>query len=167
MSDEGNIHHLDNARIRALDSWLETISDDKLVIWIRFKEDARQLVKHFGSLAVDMSGNVEQEERNHNKHLFLNDPSVRFFIGSPQASGVGVDGLQNVTERCIYYSNSEQYIMRDQSEKRILRIGGKSTSFVTDLVCRKGPDKKILKNLKGKKELSSYTLDEVRALFED
>lgn len=168
VSDDGSMQHLENNRIKALDSWLETIpEDEKVVIWVRFKEDARLLMQHFGDKAVDLSGNVSSDERIRNKDLFISDPKIRFVVASPNAAGTGIDNMQSVCNRAVYYATSEHFILRAQSEDRISRIGGSATAFITDLVCRKSPDRKILNNLKGKKELSTMTLDEVRKMFED
>lgn len=168
VGEDGTIQHLDNGRLKALDAWLETIdADQKIVIWCRFREDARLLMKHFGDKAVDLSGNVDDAERIANKNAFLNNPEITRCVGTPDAAGTGMDDLQHVTNRAVYYSSSENYVLRKQSEDRILRVGGKSTAFITDLVCKGSPDKKILGNLKGKREFSKMTLDEVRALFED
>lgn len=166
IGDDGTVQYLDNGRITALESWLETIPEgEKVVIWCRFKIDAQQLMKKFGDKAVDLSGNVSQKQRTENKDLFISDENIRFCIATPDAAGTGTDGLQHVCNRAVYYSSSEHYVNRKQSEDRVLRVGGESVAFYTDLIARNSPDRKILRNLKGKKDLSSYTLDDVREMF--
>lgn len=169
VGEDGTIQRLDNARLRALDAWLETIDEEqKIAIWCRFREDARILVEHFGNkIAVELSGNVESKQVIKNKEEFINNPSIRFCVATPDKAGTGTDGIQNVCNRAIYYSSSEHYINRKQSEDRTLRVGGASTSFYTDLVCRKSPDKKILRTLTSNQDLATFTLDEVRKLFEE
>lgn len=167
ISDEGTVQYLENARLAALDAWLDTLpADEKVVIWVRFKIDAEILCKHFGDKAVDLSGNVDSEDRIKNKELFVNDENIRFAIATPQASGVGTDGIQLVCNRAVFYTSSENFVNRKQAEGRTLRVGGSNVAFYTDLVCKGTGDRKILRNLTGKQELSSYTLDEVRSLFE-
>lgn len=168
VGEDGTVQYLDNARLRALDAWLETIDgDQKIMIWCRFLEDAKLLSKHFGDKAVDLSGNVDSKQRVVNKDRFLFEPEITRCIATPDAAGTGMDSLQNVCNRAIYYSTSEHYINRKQSEDRILRVGGGSTAFITDLVCRKSPDRKIVRTLTANQELATMTLDDVRRLYED
>lgn len=167
VGKDGTIQHIDNARLRALDAWLETIDEDqKLVVWCRFLEDAKILMKHFGDKAVEMTGNVTTEEKTANKYRFIREPEITRAVATPDAAGTGMDGLQDVCNRAIYYSTSEHFINRIQSENRILRVGGGSTAFITDLICRKSPDRKIVRTLKSNKDLAKMTLDDVRMIFE-
>lgn len=166
VGDDGTYQFLDNARMHALNAWLETMpEDEKIVIWCRFKMDAELLMKNFGNKAVDLSGNVTSDQKVANKDAFIADPSIRFCVATPDSAGTGTDGLQHVCTRAIYYSSSEHYVNRKQSEDRTLRVGGSSVAYYTDLICRGAPDRKILKNLKGKRDLSTFTLDEVREMF--
>lgn len=168
ISEDGTIQHLDNARLRALDAWLETIDEDqKIMVWCRFLEDAKILMKHFGDIAVEMTGNVTTDEKTANKYRFIRESGIRFGVATPDAAGTGMDGLQDVCNRAVYYSTSEHYINRKQSEDRILRVGGGSVAFITDLICRKSPDKKILRTLTQNQDLARMTLDDVRRLYED
>lgn len=164
--EDGSIQELPNARLEAFNSWIETIPDDKIMVWCRFKQDVVVLMKSFGDIAVDLSGNVDAQERVVNKNKFIKDANVRFAFGTPDAAGTGMDGLQNVCNRAAYYSNSYNSLLRWQSEDRTLRIGGSTTAFYTDFICRKSPDRNILRNLKQKKDLSNLTLDDIRRMFE-
>jgi hypothetical protein len=168
VGEDGTVQYLDNARLRALDSWLETIDEDqKIMIWCRFLEDAKLLTNHFGGKAVDLSGNVDAKQRVKNKDRFLYEPSITRCIATPDAAGTGMDALQNVCNRAVFYSSSEHYINRTQAEDRTLRVGGGTTAFYTDLICRKSPDRKILRTLTENQALATYTLDDVRKMFED
>jgi len=165
VSEDGTIQHLDNARLKALDAWLETIPEgEKVVIWVRFREDARLVTAHLGDCAIEISGNVDNKMER--KERFLNDPKLTRLVATPDAAGTGMDSLQHVTQRAIFYSNAENFVNRKQAEDRVLRVGGKSTAFITDLICKGSHDRKFLANLRGKKELSRMTLDEVRGIFE-
>jgi SNF2 family DNA or RNA helicase len=65
----------------------------------------------------------------------------------------------------IYYSNSYDAIKRWQSEDRGHRPGMEGTLTIIDLVARGTVDRPILQNLKGKKSISSLTLDNIRKMF--
>lgn len=165
--EDGTYQLFPNTRLEALEAWSEQMEDEKIVIWCRFLDDAKIIMKHFGDKCVDLSGNVNSDERIISKNRFIDDPKVKYAVGTPDASGTGTDGLQQVCNRAIYYSNSYNSILRQQSEDRTSRLNGNSTSFYTDLICKGGVDKRILKNLQGKKDLAKLTLDDVRKMFED
>lgn len=165
--EDGTYQLFPNTRLEALEAWAEQMEDEKIVIWCRFLDDAKFIMKHFGKKCVDLSGNVDSAERIVNKNRFIKDPEVKYAVGTPDASGTGTDGLQEVCNRAIYYSNSYNSILRQQSEDRTSRLNGEATSFYTDLICKGGVDKKILANLQGKKDLAKLTLDDVRKMFEE
>jgi SNF2 family DNA or RNA helicase len=165
--EDGTVQKFPNTRLEALEAWSEQMEDEKLVIWCRFLDDARVIMEHFGDICVDLSGNVTPDERIVSKNRFINDSKIKYAVGTPDSSGTGVDGLQDVCNRAIYYSNSYNSILRQQSEDRTSRLNGSATSFYTDLVCKGGIDKKILANLQSKKDLAKLTLDDVRKMFEE
>lgn len=164
--EDGSLQLFPNTRLQALEAWSEQMEDEKIVIWCRFLEDARVIMEHFKGTCVDLSGNVTVQERVSNKNRFIKDSKIKWAVGTPDASGTGTDGLQEVCSRAIYYSNSYNSVLRTQSEDRVSRLGGSSTSFYTDLICKGSPDRKILKNLQDKKDLEKLTLDDIRLLFE-
>jgi len=167
VQEDGSFQLLECSRLKALDSWLETIDDDKLVIWCRFKKDAEIINKHLSKNAIDISGNVNPDMRYSNLQEFLKDKNKRFAIGTPKAAGVGIDGCQNVTNRAIYYSNSEHALDYWQSRARTSRVGGDTNAFYCHLIGKGTVDRKIMRNLQQKEALSSLMLDDIRKMFED
>lgn len=165
--EDGTLEMFPNTRLEALEAWAEQMEGEKIVIWCRFLEDARVIIEHFKDKCIDLSGNVDSSERVKNKNRFIKDPSIVYAVGTPDAAGTGTDGLQEVSNRAIYYSNSYNSILRQQSEDRTSRLNGSSTSFYTDLICKGGIDRKILKNLNAKRDLAKLTLDDIRQMFEE
>lgn len=167
VREDGSFQLLPNARLDAMSAWLETISDDKIVIWCRYKQDARIILEKLGRQAVDLSGNVDKKIRSDNKDRFINKSEIRYTVGTPDAAGTGTDGLQAVCNRALRYSLSYNLILHEQSEKRTSRIGGSGTAFYTDLIGKGTLDRRILKNLTGKKDLSKMTIDDIRRMVEE
>lgn len=167
VNEDGSFQMLEGSRLKALDSWLETISDDKIVIWVRFKKDAEIILKHYGHLVSDISGNVQPDQRYTNLQDFIKNPDKRYALGTPKAAGVGVDGLQQVTNRAIYYSNSEHALDYWQSRARTSRFGGDKNAFYGHLIGKGTVDRKILQNLQRKEALSSLMLDDIRKMWEN
>jgi len=165
---DGTFQELPNARLEALQAFLETLpEDEKVVIWCRFLKDAELILHGLGKKALDLSGNVTKEQRIANKDRFIADRKILYVVGTPDAAGTGVDGLQDVTNRAVRYSLSYNMILHQQAEDRTSRVGGSGVAFYTDLVCKGSLDRKILNNLRGKKDLSKLALDDIRLMMMD
>ncbi len=165
--EDGSYQIFPNSRLEALKAWLETMEGEKVVIWCRFLHDVKFIKEALGKACIDLSGNVTSDERIVNKNRFIKEPDVLYAIGTPDAAGTGTDGLQEVCNRAIYYSNSYNSLLRAQSEDRTSRLNGETTSFYTDLVCKGGIDRRILRNLQSKKDLAKLTLDDIRLMFKE
>lgn len=165
--ETGELQVLECSRVNALMSWLEMIEDEKLVIWCRFLKDAEIIIDKLGKQTTDISGNVDADTRYQNVQKFINDKNIRFAIGTPKSSGVGVDGLQSVTNRAVFYSNSEHALDYWQARARTSRVGGDSNAFYCHLVAKGTVDRKIMQNLLKKEALSSLMLDDIRKLWDE
>lgn len=164
--EDGKLEVFECSRLAALQSYIEALSDEKVVLWGRFKFDAKIMMERFGKQAVDISGNVDAKARTEAVSRFISDPSIRFAVGTPKAAGVGTDGLQEVSNRAIYYSNSEHALDYWQSRARTSRIGGDMNAFYCHLIGKGTPDLKIMRNLQRKADISRATLDEIRMLLD-
>lgn len=165
--EDGTLQLFKNSRLDALEAWLETQGNEKIMIWCRFKDDVRFIMNRFKDICVDFSGNVDADERQKSKHSFINNDKIILGAGTPDAAGTGVDDLQTVCNRALYYSHNYNSIHRWQSRDRTSRVGGiGNTSFYTSLVCKGGVDRRQLNNLAGKTDLSRMTLDDIRKEFE-
>lgn len=163
--ESGEIHRLKNPRMDALKNVIDQ-REGKIIIWCRFHEDIKNVMKELGEGAVDYYGDTPIVERQKNKEAFLNgSSSIRFLVASPEAGGTGLN-LQGECQTNIYYSNSFNSLARWQSEGRTWRDGTKGTVTYIDLIARGSLDAKILQNLKDKKSISDLALDEFRKLFE-
>lgn len=167
--DEDKVTHdifdslLKNPRIANLKDLLDTI-DGKVVIWAHFNRDIEMIKELMGDDCVTYYGKTKDKDRATAKHRFVNEPSLKGFVGSPASAGRGIDGMQHVCGRAIYYSNSENSINRWQAEDRIDRIAMlDGQSWHTDMIAIGSTDPKILRNLRGKKTISDMALGDIRA----
>lgn len=167
VQPDGGFQDLPNARLDAFLSWLETISDDKIVVWCRYKYDVSLILGKLENQAIDISGNVKYQDRVKNKNIFLTNKKCRFAVGTPDAAGTGMDDLQSVCNRAIRYSMSYNFIHHRQSEDRTSRIGGVGTAFYTDLIGKGTLDRRILNVLTGNRDLAKMTLDDIRTLVKE
>ena len=149
----------ENPRIEAMLQYLDTISG-KVTIWARFIEDFKQISLVLGDKAVHYHGSSNKQTEAKNR--FIEDESIRYFLGNPQSAGAGVDGLQAVCDRGLYYSNSDNSIDRWQSEDRIHRAGTVGWVVLTDLQAKGSPDTVIRRRHSTKRFLSQMTLGDLK-----
>jgi len=151
-----------NPRMEALKEILENI-EQKVIIWARFKADLRAIERLLGDKAVAYHGDVSNDAREDAVKRFQNDDSIRYFIGQPQSGGIGL--TLTAAEYAIYYSNSFDLETRLQSEDRCHRIGTKNNITYIDIEASKTIDTKIIKALRGKKNLADVVNNDPVSLF--
>lgn len=165
--ETGELQLLECSRVNALTSWMEMIEDEKLVIWCRYLKDAEIIMSKLGKEATDISGNVDPDTRYQHVQDFINQKTIRYCVGTPKAAGVGVDGLNSVTNRAVFYSNSEHALDYWQARGRTSRVGGDSNAFYCHLIAKGTVDRKIMQNLLKKEALSSLMLDDIRRMWDE
>lgn len=160
--DKNVIPLKENPRLDTARQLIKDLPEEAFIIWCRFKFDVNAITELLGRDQVaQYFGETSATDRAANKEAFI-ARKKRFFVATTQTAGTGVDGLQKVCSRAIYYSNSFNAIDRWQSEDRINRIGMLETPTYIDLVGRRSPDRRLLTNLAQKRSLSSAVLDDVK-----
>jgi len=164
VDENGIARDLPNPRLQELLNVLYQRSG-KAIIWCRFNEDIKRVMKALGPSAVDYYGGTSNNDRQKHITAFL-DPgsSITYLVASPEAAGTGLN-LQGICRTNIYYSNSFNSLARWQSEGRTWRDGTTGSVTYIDLVAKGAPDARILKNLQDKKSISDLALDEYRKLI--
>jgi SNF2 family DNA or RNA helicase len=164
---DGTITQLPGGRIDALMDLISSLeSEDKIVIWCRFREDIQAVMSRLHG-AVEYHGGVSSKDRVAARDRFLDPASgVRFFVGNPSVGGFGLN-LQGRCRVAIYYSNSFDAEDRWQSEDRIHRIGMGDAALYYDMIAKGGIDRKIISNLRNKRSISDLTLASIRGIIDD
>jgi SNF2 family DNA or RNA helicase len=129
-----------------------------VIIWARFIEDITSLKHVFKEYEKEIAtiNEIEEFKSDRKRFLFLN-----------QARGVGWNLQKKGGLSMIYYNNSFNYIHRVQSEDRGHRMGMEGALNIFDIVADRTIDKKITENLKGKKDLATFVLDDLRKIIEE
>ena len=121
----GEYSLIENARYAALKETVDTIleSEEKVVVWSHFRAASEGLANYLRQdhNLVHLKGGISIDERAELIEQFKADKSCRIFLGNPQSSGFGLTLTEAHT--ALYYSNSDNYEHRLQSEDRIHRIG--------------------------------------------
>lgn len=149
-----------------MDALFEVIADNlvgsKFIIWSSFVHEieyiAHALQGLYGAEAVETYyGKTEKgETRSKIEDRYCTDPTMRFFIGNPATAGLGLTLLSGENDVMIYYSGTNAYIDRAQSEDRCHRIGQKNSVVIMDIVMEKTVDELIVAAIAEKMSVEEY-----------
>ena len=157
--DDGVIHQVPHKRLEALDAILDE-TRGKAIIWTPYRHDIEAIYAHRvkgrdPEEVLTYYGDTTQEERAFAKKALKRGvrSKVKEFIGNPVVGGYGLNltGANTV----IYYANTYDAEVRNQSEKRAHRIGQTKSVTYIDLVVPKTVDEKAINALRDKKSISS------------
>jgi len=161
-TDDHKIIEFDDPK---LDQLLDVIEENegKFIIWANYIYNIEKIInvlkdRYGNDSVVSVYGSVDAEQRIRNVKRFENDNAVRFFVGNPSTGGYGLNLV--AASYVIYYSNSYNLEVREQSEDRAHRIGQDKNVLIIDLIIKDSVDEMIISALKNKIKLSAKTLGE-------
>jgi SNF2 family DNA or RNA helicase len=139
-------------------------ADGKFIIWANYIYNIESIIdklkKTYGSdSTVSIYGAITPEQRQDAVRRFQEDDKCRFFVGNPSTGGYGLTLTK--ASYVVYFSNSYNLEVRQQSEDRAHRIGQTKNVLYIDLVAEKTIDELIIAALKNKIKISAETLGEV------
>jgi SNF2 family DNA or RNA helicase len=162
-TDEGNIVPFkNNPKLKELLSILEE-TEDKCIIWANYVYNIEMIKKKLGEVygedsVVSLYGKDSVKVRNSSVKNFQHNDRCRFLVGNPTVGGYGL--TLTAAKYVIYFSNSYNLEVRQQSEDRAHRIGQTSQVTYVDLLVKNSIDQMILGSLEGKIKISAQTLGE-------
>ena len=161
-TDDGNVLEFSDPKLDELLNLIEE-NEGKYIIWANYIYNIEKIIKvlqdRYGKEStVAIYGSIDAEKRIENVKRFENDDRVRFFVGNPSTGGYGLNLVK--ASFVVYYSNSYNLEVREQSEDRAHRIGQTKNVLVIDLITRGTVDEMIISALKNKIKLSAKTLGE-------
>jgi SNF2 family DNA or RNA helicase len=161
-TDDGKIVEFSDPKLDELLNIIEE-NDGKFIIWANYIYNIEKIInileKKYGSNSVvAVYGAIDAERRITNVRRFEGDANVRFFVGNPATGGYGLNLVS--ASYVVYYSNSYNLEVREQSEDRAHRIGQDKNVLVIDLITKETVDEMIISALKNKIKLSAKTLGE-------
>jgi SNF2 family DNA or RNA helicase len=140
-----------NPKLNKLKELIKQI-EGKVIIWSRFTTDIDLIMNEFKDISVRYDGSINTEKRKNNIQDFKHNHDIKCFIANLQTGSTGLNLTE--AETVIYFSNGYNLELRLQSEDRCHRIGTKNNVNYIDLQANKTIDKKIINNLKMKKQIS-------------
>lgn len=143
-----------NPRMEKLLETLESISDEKVIIFCKYTQEIDDITKilneKYGeNAAAPFYGELNQKKRQQNLDKFMNDS--RFLIANKQCGAYGLN-LQ-FCSYIVYYSNDWDYGTRIQSEDRAHRIGQNKNVHIIDICAAYTLDERIIRCLNRKEDL--------------
>ncbi len=143
-------------RIKTLVEYIQSeLGGDPCVIWARFRSDIVEIadaLRRAGRTPVTYYGDTDDEARARALRD-IRSGRASDFVANPAVGGMGVDGLQEVMERAIYYSHGYNREHRWQSEDRIHRLGMRGTAWYGDMVAAGTVDRTALASYKSTEDL--------------
>ncbi|CAB4168797.1 HepA Superfamily II DNA/RNA helicases, SNF2 family [uncultured Caudovirales phage] len=154
-----------------MDSFLELIDDhyvgSKFIIWSTFVHELEYiqaaLASKYGDASVALYyGATDKEDRSRIEDRYCNDPTLRFFVGNPATAGLGLTLISGMEDIMVYYSGTNAYIDRAQSEDRSHRIGQQRSVTVVDMVMEKTVDEAIIDSIGEKMNVEEYIMTRLK-----
>ena len=138
-------------------------TEGKFIIWANYVQNIKTIInklkeKYGANSVVSIFGEVSTEDRQQAVSKFQNDNSCRFFVGNPSTGGYGL--TLTSASYVVYFSNSYNLEVREQSEDRAHRIGQDKNVTYIDLIAENTIDEFIVSALDKKLKLSAETLGE-------
>lgn len=140
-------------------------TDEKVVVFAHHKSVISQIKDKLGDSAVVLTGDTSMEDRQNAVDRFQKDPSVRFFIGSLLAAGVGI--TLTASSHVVFAELDWVPGNMSQGEDRCHRIGQQESVLVQHLVLEGSLDAKIARQLVKKQEVIDNSLDKEYDFTED
>lgn len=160
--DRAQVSLTDNPRAKALEELLEDLTPNhKVIVWAVFRENYAQIravCEKLGIKFSELTGETSAADRQKNIDAFQNDPTVRVFLSSQAAGGVGI--TLTAASYSIFYSKGFSLEQDLQAEARNHRGGSEIHQKVTriDLVAYDSIDQTINDALSRKMNIAESIL---------
>lgn len=148
--------------IKKVDAVLEHCDDvlenvNKLVVFAHHKQVVSRIAEHYGEAAVVVDGSTPNEQRQEAVDRFQTDPTVKVFVGSIKAAGVGL--TLTASSHVVFAELDWVPASITQAEDRCHRIGQNSNVTIQHLVVDGSLDARIVEILVHKQRVIDMALD--------
>lgn len=137
-------------------------AEEKVVVFAHHRAVIAELQKELKAFdPVVIQGDVSLKDRDAHIQTFRTDPNCRVFIGQIDATGTGVDGLQDASRHAVFVELSYVPGINKQAIGRIHRNGQKHKVVVDFLLLEDSVDDNVLdKNILKAETIQSLMKDE-------
>lgn len=157
LYNEGAVKHVHEAKLEALESITEEVSEPLLVAY-NFVEDVKMIKRVFPK-AVELSTDAGMKA--------FKAGDVQIGLGHPQSMGHGVDGLQDVCHHLVRYGHTWNLEHTDQMRGRIGPVRQKQSGFTRavqeyDLVAEGTIDETVIASRTAKTSVQECLLNAMK-----
>lgn len=143
------------------------VVNKKAIVWCAYRAEialiAAALRKQYGhDSVVELHGGIDESQRDINVNVLFQKGAARFCVGNAATGGMGL--TMTAAEAEIYYSNTFNFIDRQQSEDRAHRTGQTKSVKIIDIIYRGTVDSTIANALKSKLDVSEYVRRAISAV---
>lgn len=141
--------------------------DGPTIVWCAYKEEIKlvstALQHRYGKdQVVELHGGIDENNRDINVNVLFQGKKAKYLVGNAATGGMGL--TMSVAEIEIYYSNTFNYIDREQSEERAFGPDKKNGTVIIDIVAENTVDEHITEALTQKKDVSEYVRHSIDTL---
>lgn len=114
--------------VEFVNDFVASSENRKIIVFAQFIETQKILKEAFPGISVSLLGEDSDDKRNEAVEKFQNDPSIRVFVGSTKAAGVGLTltAADTVCFADLMWSPADH----EQAADRIHRIGQTNPVFI-------------------------------------
>jgi hypothetical protein len=128
-----------------------------MIVWCAYKDEiyavaAALRAKYGHEQVVELHGDIDEHQRDVNVNELFQTGKARFCVGNAATGGMGL--TMSKADTICYFSNTHNYIDREQSEERGTAEG--MTTLIIDIACEKSIDTHIIASNEEKKDMSEY-----------
>lgn len=144
----------------------ENMGNHKMLVFSQFTEMLALIRQEFDSSRISycyLDGSTQAKERKHQVEKFQTDDSIKVFLISLKAGGVGL----NLTEADYVYIVDPWWnpAVEQQAIDRTHRIGQKNKIFAYKMICKDSVEEKIMKLQQKKLALTKEIVQDDSAFF--
>lgn len=173
--DEGQVHHISSAKLKALGDIADDVFDSgkKIVVFARFRAEIEAITKRLqGSLrdpdgvpgeVLEIHGGIPIPKRGGIVDRFQDPDGPRAIVVQTRAGGLGI--TLTAADTAVFFSLDYSFENYDQARARIHRIGQKNHCTYIHLMATNTIDQKVLQALRDKRDLAAVVVDGWRDLF--
>lgn len=170
-TEDGAVVPVKSNRLSVL---LEVLDEtqDKVIIWCSYQANVVEITDAINDRAdravragepdpgraVSYYGATSDQDRDAAVDGFADPDGPRYFVATPHTAGMGLDRLQTSCSTVVYYSNTYDLMLREQSEDRSHRMGQSRSVTYVDLVSPGTLDETILRALREKIDLAAAVM---------
>lgn len=170
--DQGEVHHVSSAKLKALGDIAEGVfdADKKIVVFARFRREIAEITAKLQGLlgpdaeVLEIHGGIPIPSRGGIVERFQDPSGPRAIVVQTRAGGLGI--TLTAADTAVFYSLDYSFENYDQARARIHRIGQKNHCTYVHLMARETIDDKVLQALREKRDLAAVVVDGWRDLFD-